>query len=373
MKFKFKVTSFRSLYESENGRKICVFAAPISSIPAEWEDWRDVNVRDTNVKGDVYNAIIDTLRNAPEEMIFRNLGITLLAPEIEYDNKTGQVTIEFTDKDKHGIANGGHTFSAIREVLRTDNVEASIKVECIIGKLSPDELVDIVDGRNRSRAAQTISLENLRDSYKPIEKVLSDPHYRDRIAYSEYEIGENNKRKDISIREILSYIYCLDGSFDKNSHPIQAYSAKGLVVDFYANEKNKQTIEKACGILPDILKLRDTIYRDLPEAYNKLSGKFGGLETMGVSKHINPKTMKFLDEPTSWNYPDGFIYPILASFRKYVNHSGSKWSWKKEPFEIWENKKFDAAAAIKDAVGAFQNANKLGKNSVTWRMCYDAI
>ena len=148
MKFKFKVTSFRSLYESENGRKICVFAAPISSIPAEWEDWRDVNVRDTNVKGDVYNAIIDTLKNAPEEMIFRNLGITLLAPEIEYDNKSGQVTIEFTDKDKHGIANGGHTFSAIREVLRTDNVEASIKVECIIGKLSPDELVDIVDGRN---------------------------------------------------------------------------------------------------------------------------------------------------------------------------------------------------------------------------------
>lgn len=373
MQFKFKVTSFRSLYEAENGRRLCIFTAPIANIPAEWEEWRDVNVRDTNVKGDVYNAILDTLKNSPEEMIFRNLGITILAPEIEYDNKSGQVSIEFSDNSKHGIANGGHTFSAIREVLRTQNVEAQIKIECIIGKLSPDELVDIVDGRNRSRAAQTISLENLRESYKPIEIILSDPHYRDRIAYSEFEIGDNNKRKDVSIREILSYIYCLDGSFDKNSHPIQAYSAKGLVVDFYTDEKNKKTIEKASKILPDILKLRDIIYRDLPEAYNKLPGKFGALETMGVSKYASPKTMRFLNEPTEWNYPDGFIYPILASFRKYINHPGTQWSWIRDPFTIWESKKIDAAAAIKDAISFSQNANKLGKSPATWRMCYNAI
>ena len=62
MKFRFKVKSFRSLHESDDGRRICVFSAPISNIPAEWEDWRDVNVRDTNVRGEVYNAILDTLK-----------------------------------------------------------------------------------------------------------------------------------------------------------------------------------------------------------------------------------------------------------------------------------------------------------------------
>lgn len=372
MKFTFKVNSFRNLHEAEDGRRICVFTVPIANIPAEWEEWREVNVRDTNTKGDVYNAIIDTLQNNPSEMIFRNLGITLLAPLIEFDNKTNSVTIDLTDRARHGIANGGHTFSAIREVLRTGYVDAEVKVECIIGKLNSDELVDIVEGRNRSRAAQAISLENLSRSYEPIKKALSDPQYRDRIAYSEFEVDQNKKRKDISIREILSYLYCLDPSFDKNSHPIQAYSSKGVVVDFYSSDEHKDTIAKACAILPDILKLRDKIYADLPQAYNDTNGKFGGLETMGVSKYVEKKPLKFSKDLTEWNYPDGFIYPILAGFRKYVVNK-KEWSWKENPFEIWEKKRIDAASAIKDAISFSQNANKLGKAPATWRMCYDAI
>jgi hypothetical protein len=206
MDFKFKVSSFRNQYEASDGRRLCVFTAPVSNIPAEWEDWREVNVRDSNRRGDVFNAIVETLRDHPGEMIFRNLGITILAPKVEFDNKTSEVTIVFSDKAKHGIANGGHTFSAIREVLRTDQVDAEVKVECIVGELETDVRVAIVDGRNRSRAAQTHSLENLRASYKPIEKVLTDPYYRDRISYSELELDDDGKRKDISIREILSYI-----------------------------------------------------------------------------------------------------------------------------------------------------------------------
>jgi len=371
MIFKFKVSSFRNQYESPDRRRLCVFTVPVSNLPAEWEDWRDVNVRDTNTRGDVFNAIVDTLKNEPGEMIFRNLGITILSPEIEFDNKNGIVTVVFTDKAKHGIANGGHTFSAIREVLSTEQVDAEVKVECIVGDLGTDERVSIVDGRNRSRAAQTHSLENLRDSYKSIEKVLTSSYYRDRIAYSEYEVGQDDRRKDISIREILSYIYCLD-SHDRNNHPVQAYSSKGAVVDYYADKERRVRLERASNLLPDILRLRDTIYRDLPEAYNKIGGKFGALETMGVSKYTTPHPLKFEEDVSEYNYPDGFIYPVLAAFRKYIDHRGD-WKWAKDPFEIWQEKKADAASAIKDAVGFSGNANKMGKAGATWRMCYDAL
>ncbi len=378
MIFKFKVSSFRNQYESPDGRRLCVFTAPVSNIPSEWEEWRDVNVRDTNKRGDVFNAIVNTLRNEPEEMIFRNLGLTILSPEVEFDNKTNEVIVVFSDKAKHGIANGGHTFSAIHEVLQTGHVDAEVKVECIVGDIETDERVSIVDGRNRSRAAQAHSLENQRDSYKPIERVLTDSRYKDRIAYSEFEVDQNDKRKDISIREILSYIYCLD-AFEKNVHPIAAYSSKGAVVEFYADkdEKGKERrviLERASKILPDILKLRDAIYRDLPQAYNDIGGKFGGLETMGVSKYAEPHPLRFLEDVTEFNYPDGFIYPILAAFRKYIDHRG-EWSWKDgvDPFKKWQEKKLDAASAIKDAVGFSQNANKMGKAGATWRMAYDAI
>ncbi len=376
MDFRFKVSSFRNQYQAPDGRRLCVFTVPVTNIPEKWEEWRDVNVRDTNKRGDVFNAITDTLRNHPGEMIFRNLGITILSPEVEFDNKTNEVVVVFSDKTKHGIANGGHTFSAIREVLKKGHVDAEVKVECIVGDLGTNERVSIVDGRNRSRAAQTHSLENQRDSYKPIEYALTDPYYRDRIAYSEFEVDQNSKRKDISIREILSYIYCLD-AFEKNEHPIAAYSSKGAVVDYYADkdEKDKERrviLERASKILPDILQLRDVIYRDLPHAYNDTGGKFGLLETMGVSKYNEPHSLRFLKDVTEFNYPDGFIYPILAAFRKYIDHRGD-WSWKTNPFDLWEKNKLDVASAMKDAVNDAANANKMGKAGITWRVCYDAL
>lgn len=374
MQFKFKVSSFRNQYESADGRRLCVFTTPVGNIPAEWEDWRDVNVRDTNMRSDVFNAIVDTLRNEPEEMIFRNLGITILSPEVEFDNKTNEVAIVFSDRAQHGIANGGHTFSAIREVLRTEHVDAEIKVECIVGELGTDDRVSIVDGRNRSRPVQAYTLENARESYKPIENALTNPYYRDRIAYSEFEVNHNGKRKDISIREILSYIYCLD-NFDKNTHPIQAYSSKGAVVDYYAIEddkgrERKAVLEKASKILPKILELHDVIYRDFPEAYNEIGGAFGKLTSMGVVKLDSPKPLRFIQDNTKYLYPDGFIYPILSAFRKYIDHR--EWSWKVDPFQIWEAKKLDIASAMKDAANA-GNANKMGKAGITWRVCYDAL
>src|SRR3990167_6910163 len=166
MIFKFKVNSFRSQYEAPDGKRLYVFTAPVSNIPSEWEDWRDVNVRDTRKRSDVFNAIVDTLKNDPEEMIFRNLGITIVSPDVAFDNKTKIVTVVFSDKAKHGIANGGHTFSAIQHVLATEMIEsAQVKVECIVGEIDHDWLVGIVDGRNRSRAVRDESLENLAKSY----------------------------------------------------------------------------------------------------------------------------------------------------------------------------------------------------------------
>ena len=91
---------------------------------------------------------------------------------------------------------------------------------------------------------------------------------------------------------------------------------------------------------------------------------------MGVSSRET--SLRFVDGVSEYSYPDGFIYPILAGFRKYVDHRGA-WSWKSDPFEIWEDKKLDIASAIKDAAKDAANANKMGKAGITWRVCYDAV
>lgn len=376
-KFKFNVSSFRHQHEAVDGRKLCVFTAPIANLPKEWSEWREVNVRDTQKRSDVFNAIVDTLKNDPTEMIFRNLGITIVAPSVEFDNKTNTVTVTFSDKNKHGIANGGHTFEAIQQALLEGQIEgALVKVECITGEIEHDWLRGIVDGRNRSKPVKDESLENLARSYDSLKNVLTDPMYKDRIAYSEFELNDSNRRKDISIREILSYIYCLD-QFDRNEHPIAAYSSKGAVVDYYAGtdekgQKRTYIIEKASKIIPDIIKLRDVIYQELPQAYNELGLAFGKNTIMGVMSHQeDPRPLRFISGTTKWTYPDAFIYPILASFRKHVDHRG--WKWTKDPFEIWREKKGDVASALKDAFGSYQTPNKMGKATLAWRSFYDVV
>ncbi|HOI97154.1 MAG TPA: AIPR family protein [Candidatus Pacearchaeota archaeon] len=376
-KFSFNVSSFRHQHETADGRKLCVFTVPVGNVPNEWSEWREVNVRDTQKRSDVFNAIVDTLKNNPEEMIFRNLGITIVAPSVEFNNKTNTVTVTFADKNKHGIANGGHTFEAIQQALSEGSIDgALVKVECITGEIEHDWLRGIVDGRNRSRAVKDESLENLARSYDSIKNVLTDPLYKDRIAYSEFELNENNRKKDISIREILSYIYCLD-QFDRNTHPIEAYSSKGAVVEYYAGidekgQKRTYVIEKASKILSNIVRLRDIIYQELPQAYNGSGLAFGKNTTMGiVTNEDNPRPLRFIKGTARWTYPDAFIYPILAAFRKYIDHRG--WKWTQDPFDVWRNKKNDVAATLKDAFGTYQSPNKMGKATLAWRTFYDVI
>lgn len=376
-KFSFNVSSFRHQHETADGRKLCVFTVPVGNVPNEWSEWREVNVRDTQKRSDVFNAIVDTLKNNPEEMIFRNLGITIVAPSVEFNNKTNTVTVTFADKNKHGIANGGHTFEAIQQALSEGYIDgALVKVECITGEIEHDWLRGIVDGRNRSRAVKDESLENLARSYDSIKNVLTDPLYKDRIAYSEFELNENNRKKDISIREILSYIYCLD-QFDRNTHPIEAYSSKGAVVEYYAGidekgQKRTYVIEKASKILSNIVRLRDIIYQELPQAYNGSGLAFGKNTTMGiVTNEDNPRPLRFIKGTARWTYPDAFIYPILAAFRKYIDHRG--WKWTQDPFDVWRNKKNDVAATLKDAFGTYQSPNKMGKATLAWRTFYDVI
>ena len=88
--------------------------------------------------------------------------------------------------------------------------------------------------------------------------------------------------------------------------------------------------------------------------------------------HIeNPRPLRFVKGTMEMSYPDAFVYPILASFRKNVDHRG--WTWRDDPFVLWEKKKNDVASAVKDAVGTFQSSNKMGKAGLMWRTCYDAI
>jgi hypothetical protein len=60
-----------------------------------------------------------------------NNGITVLVDEMSFDRASeddGIITATLSDPERHGIANGGHTFTAIREVARVTNRSVSIAI-----------------------------------------------------------------------------------------------------------------------------------------------------------------------------------------------------------------------------------------------------
>ena len=386
----FKVLSFRKNYEHENSEWAHYTAiVDLRSVPEKLEDWRKVNLRDPNLKGDVYSAIIGTIKNTPETFLRKNRGITILAAGFELNKTNDQLALDLVDDKLHGIIDGGHTFTAIKEG-RNETTNGHVAMHIMTGITDLREVVDIVDARNRSRSAQSQSLDNLVGVYEPIKDALSSFSYANKISYSEYEVDDAKKRKPISVREILAYIYCLNPEDHTMSddHPVAAYSGKGAVVDYFSPPPtdaikgvplNKgfadKVIKKAAPLLPSVLSFVDLLYKELPLAYNGEEkgdqGRFGALERLGVRKKV--VQLHFGGVSATYDYPDAFLYPVLAAFRKKIRIKDGKWDWVKNPEEVWEDCKVDVGRRLRQIVDREKSINQLGKTPMNWTFLADAI
>lgn len=377
---KFPVTSFRKIvspYE-ESGAKTYIAVVNIKDIPGAFEDWRQINVRDAKTKSAVSISIRDTLKDDPSSFFFKNRGMTLLVARTAFDNQKDFLELEMVDPKLNGLLDGGHTYSVIREHIEglseeeLLNLDAFVKIEIIEGIYDTEIITNIVEARNTSTQVKEQSLEELRKSYEAIHNILDNKPYGNRIAYKEYEIGEDGSPKDIDVKEILSYLVCFDiDSYNNNKHPIKAYSTKASVIDHF--KQNKQKMEKFIPLIPQILELRDHIYLALPEAY---SGRFGGLKGVIPTKdkpRMEKEHLVFINKESEYRIPSGFIYPILAAFRNLVRVKDGKCEWKADPIVFFEALKEELANTVGKQALEFKNPNKLGKDEATWKMCYQAV
>lgn len=381
---KFPVTSFRKIVSpyDDNGGKTYIAVVNVKDIPEAFEDWRKINVRDAKTRSSVSRSISSTLKDDPSSFFFRNRGITLIVGRAEFDNQKNIVELEFLNPRQNGLLDGGHTYSVIMEYLadlsddKLSDLNAFVKIEIIEG-ISDDELItNIVEARNTSTQVKEQSLEELRKSYEAIHLILDSKPYGKRIAYKEYEIGEDGSPKDIDVKDILSYLVCFDvDSFDGTKHPIKAYSNKSSVIEHF--KQNKHEMEKFIPLIPQILELRDHIYFNLPSAYNKNGeGKFGGLKGVILTQNkarMGKEHLVFIDKESEYRIPSGFIYPILAAFRNLVRVKDNKCEWKADPIIFFEALKEELATTVGKQALEFKNPNKLGKDEATWKMCYQAV
>jgi hypothetical protein len=110
----------------------------------------------------------------------------------------------------------------------------------------------------------------------------------------------------------------------------------------YAHQLTNDRVKSAFKVLAALPKLYDQIYADLPEAYNRAGGKFGGIGAVRMFdaskvKEKNPKYLKkqpqtpFFGFPVNYTVPDGFLVPLLYGLRALIKSERGTLSWRLDP------------------------------------------
>jgi hypothetical protein len=349
--------------------------------------WRKINVRHPKLTTALPRAIAESFGSNPETFVFMNRGLVLAVDAVEFDTKTGEVTVTLSDPDRHGLLDGGHTYEIVlaeRDRLAALGQKQYVKVELVEGFRS-DELVDLVDARNSSNQVKDESLMELAGQFEGIKKALRDEPYGKLIAYKEYEKDSDGDALPIDIREIVSYLVAFDKTnYNGFDHPINAYRSKAACLKHY--KAKPDDIAKILPIATDILKLWDTIHKHLPDFYNEArgeggevsGGRFGrltGVTHLGNDQRRKGYPLFFLGEMSRYNIPAGFKYPMLGAFRALVEERDGVFGWGQgiDPVDFFVNvvgKRL--AATIGEFARQEQNPSKTGKSQLVWQACYQA-
>lgn len=325
--------------------KVGTCFARVTDLPAQLADFMSVNPRVPRrtakniLTGPVPKAILETLRERPEDMAFKNAGIYMLVDNAEHLREKGGDGIlraSLTDPTRHGIVNGGHTFAAIREAIETADEnelkslkQAFVRLHLLQG-VPRDMVPEIAEGLNRSKQVQDPSLENLRGHFADIKKVMSGKPGEEAIAYHEGADGE------VYIGEILALIEMFNFErYPKDEHPYGLYAHQSRAVREFAEDFDcsPSPVGLVIDKLPEILVLADRIREEVPPvAKSKVNFEIGRMK-IGEGKKgrvagSGDTYLPFVARTTKYRLPNGWLYPILASFR-----ANAVWDLKRNRFD----------------------------------------
>ncbi len=338
------------------------------------------NPRGQNMKTKVARRIKGGLLDDNNAFHIFNRGILISAKEVTFDNKNSIAIIDMGDNPTlYGIVDGGHTYRAIIEnkdsLVQKDNKQY-VKIEILTGIETIFQ--DVADSRNTSVQVSDKAIAELNKKFNPIIKdAIKGQSYEDRIAYKE------NDEAPIDVTDLIAilYMFNIDRFKQTDNVPVQSYSAKASTLkdylDNYDNHESNMVNNpyfKMKKIIPDILKLVDTIELTMSDKYREKvpGGKFGSIR--GVDP-IQDGTTTYFERDTNYRISRGLIYPIIGAFRALVEENElAQYTWTSDPFDMWNK---IGASLVEDTIGRSRsfnnNPNAAGKDSGLWKQNYQTV
>ena len=372
-----KENSFRKLDDPFNDvAKKYVFYVKICDVPEGIP--MATNPRDQKLTSGVAQAIKESLESNDGFFHLKNRGIVLSAKSCTYNNKTKEVTINFTYDMLHGNIDGGHTYKIVCD-HRNSGLDQYVQFEVMTGV--EDIIEKLAEARNTSVQVDEKSMAELQQKFDPIKEGLEGMPFFTRIAFKQnqqaFDDVTNKRLKMIDAREVVSIINMFNiDKFDAMNHPIKAYSSKAKMLELYLN--NPDSYRRYVNIMPDIFDLYDAVETEFATAFNETGGRYGRKKYSGYKDGNIIGTSKFGLHDIYYKIPDGLIYPAVAAFRSLVvlNQETDKYEWKNgvNPISVWDRCKSSITSQIMNFASAIgDNPNAVGKDSNIWNLAYMTV
>lgn len=342
----------------------------------------DPNPRGQRIDRGIYRQVSESLLSNDGYFLWKNHGITVLAKKV---NKIDDITYEVEmDPVHHGIVDGGHTCSIIRDAIAAngDGVDQqTVEVRVFTG-IVPEELeaVDVAGALNTTMQVQEMSLANLAGKFDWLKKELSNEPYFSDIAWRE------NERAAYDARDIVVLIDMFNvRRFPVNGedHPTRTYNNKGEVLKDYVKEP--AVYERYAPIVKDILRLHDTISKEGPELHTASGGRAGGLDFVKSKKAKKAGKVVRLQVPFHFLGQTGdqwldraALYPMLGAFRwMIVEQSDGTFGWR-DDFDhvvaVWRRAGSEMMRATQATHAEYRyKLTNLGKSRTHWGTMFNVV
>jgi len=391
----FNVTEFRSLGDPSGRLERNELLVPLSSYPGDFG--LGPNPREPKMNSRVSKRIGETLENNPETFHLLNRGITVVAKDIQFDNKSKRVRLTLHEDDEEeenfGILDGGNTNARIKNWRESldDSSELEntfVNMQVLIpqqngddspGKTVLDLLNDVKEARNTSVQVTEKSLADARKHFELLKDAVSQTPYADRVIWHEGQKGTIDALDLVGLLMIVYPRYTEDSGGDE-PHLIYGHKAKSLDAFLRYHHEHPAELEAWIKCLPSLVTLFDKIQVELPTSYEGKFGRINAVKIYDESKYEpgnkryskTPFKSKFLESKMKYKYPVGYVYPVFAGFRVLmkVDEDAGDVVWKKNPAVFWKN---NGNSILQQFKPHMENAQFDSKKIAQSPTCYQAV
>jgi len=217
-------------------------------------------------------------------------------------------------------------------------------------------ILDISQARNNNRELALEAKSNKAGHYQYLKSAL-DPEITKQVEWKTNSGGRLKVRDIIALATIPLSRVKSDIPELRKIAPVMIYRNKGQCLKVYESlmssdqisiqkgqirELTHPEVKSALDLMRDLPSLFDEIYLRFPKAYNDVSPRFAGISSVRIykpntkdfdrKKHMKkPSKTRFNQIDSKYDYPEGFITPIVWALSELIESKNGKLKWVIDP------------------------------------------